>query len=124
MRNADVNEPHCAPSAKMNQVLLCDGLLCMHAGITAGSISPVLMGVGSGQEQTMEFTFYTAAAGRQVLPCTRLHACRASTLHPCSLSTYASILTSHTVPLNAMQHMWSSSNGCNSALGCSMLFML
>ena len=117
MHNADFNDLQCAPSAKLNQVLCCDGLLCMHVGISAGGIIPVLMGVGSGQEQTMEFTFYTAAAGREVLPCTHLRACRPSTLHPYSLFAYASILTSHTVPSNTMQHIWSNTNACNSALG-------
>ncbi|KAL0041879.1 hypothetical protein WJX79_007585 [Trebouxia sp. C0005] len=36
---------------------------CAAQGIPAASITPILAGVGSGQQQTMEFTFYTAAAG-------------------------------------------------------------
>lgn len=36
---------------------------CAAQGVPTASITPILAGVGSGQQQTMEFTFYTAAAG-------------------------------------------------------------
>ena len=38
-------------------------LACLLVGVPTASITPILAGVGSGQQQTMEFTFYTAAAG-------------------------------------------------------------
>ncbi len=40
---------------------------CLLVGVPTASITPILAGVGSGQQQTMEFTFYTAAAGGLLL---------------------------------------------------------